>query len=59
MFQKCKSGIRNQYPVSFLTIIGFILVPGFVFHQHVRHLMILKCLRYLSAYNEYCEVNME
>ena len=30
-----------------------------LFHQHVRHLMILKSYRYLSAYNEYCEVNVE
>ena len=30
MFQKCESGIRSQFPVPFLTIIGFILVSGFV-----------------------------
>ena len=39
-----KVQIGNKEPVlgAFLTIIGFILVPGFVFHQHDRHLMILK-----------------
>ena len=26
MFQKCKSGIRSEFPVPFLTIIGFITV---------------------------------
>ena len=31
----------------------------FLFHQHVRHLIILKSYRYLSAYNEYCQVNVE
>ena len=52
-------GDKKPVPGVLLTIIRFILVPGFVFHQHVRHLMILKCLRNLSAYNEYCEVNVE
>ena len=51
--------IGNKEPVagSLLTITGFILVSGFfLFHQHVRHKMILKISRYLSAYNEYYEV---
>ena len=30
-----------------------------LFHHHVRHLMILKRYRYLSAYYEYCQVNVE
>ena len=54
--------IRNKEPVPgfLLTITGFILVSGFfLFHQHVRHKMILKIKRYLSAYNEYCEVSVE
>ena len=40
-----KVQIENKEPVtgSFLTIIGFKLVSGFcLFHQYVRHLMILK-----------------
>ena len=54
--------IGNEEPVpgSLLTIIGFILVSVFfLFHQHVRHKMILMIKRYLSAYNEYCEVSVE
>ena len=31
----------------------------FLFHQHVRHKIILKIKRYLSAYNECCEVSVE
>ena len=31
----------------------------FLFHQHVRHKMILTIKRYLSAYNEYYEVSVE
>ena len=53
-------GNKEPVPGSFLTIIGFILVAVFfLFHQHVRHNMILKMKRYLSAYNEYCEVSVE
>ena len=55
--------IENKEPVpgSFLIIIGFKLLTGFVYllNQHVRHLMIPKSKRYLFAYNEYCEVNLE
>ena len=60
MFQKWKSGIRSQFPVPFFyynwvdTSFWFCL-----FHQHVRHLMILKSSCYLSAYDEYCDVNVE
>ena len=53
-------GKKESVPGSLFTIIGFILVSVFfLFHQHVRHKMILKILRYLSAYNEYCEVCVE
>ena len=53
-------GNKEPVPGSFFTIIGFILVSGFfLFHQHVRHKMILKIKRYLSAYNEYCQVCVE
>ena len=53
-------GNKEQVPGSLLTIIGFILVSVFfLFHQHVRHKMILKIKRYLSAYNECCEVSVE
>ena len=53
-------GNKEPVPGCLLTIIGFILVPVFfLFHQHVRHKMILKIKRYLSAYNEYCEVRVE
>ena len=53
-------GNKEPVPDSFLSIIGFILVSVFfLFHQHVRHKMILKIKRYLSAYNEYCEVCVE
>ena len=55
--------IGNKEPVSgsLFSIIGFILVSSVFlsFHQHVRHKMILKTKRYLSAYNEYCEVCVE
>ena len=54
--------IENKEPVlgSLLTIFGFVLVfVFFLFHQHVRHKMILKIKRYLSAYNEYYEVSVE
>ena len=54
--------IGNKEPVSgsLFTIIGFILLSVFfLFHQHVRHKMILQINRYLSAYNEYCEVSVE
>ena len=45
---------------SLFSVIGFILLSVFfLFHQHVRHKMILKIKRYLSAYNEYCEVSVE
>ena len=53
-------GNKELVPGSLLTIIGFILVSVlFLFHQHVRHKMIPKIKRYLSAYNEYCEVSVE
>ena len=53
-------GNKEAVPGSLLTIIGFIIVSGFFsFHQHVRYKMILKIKRYLSAYNEYCEVSVE
>ena len=53
-------GNKELVPGSLLTIIGFILVSGFfLFHQHVRHKMILMIERYLSAYNEYCDVCVE
>ena len=53
-------GNKEPVPGSLLTIIGFILVSGFfLFHQHVRHKMILKIKRYLSAYYKYCEVCVE
>ena len=54
--------IGNKEPVlgSLFTVIGFILISVFfLFHQHVWHKMILKIKRYLSAYNEYCEVSVE
>ena len=44
-------GNKELVPGSLLTIIGFILVSVFfLFHQHVRHKMLLKIKRYLSAY---------
>ena len=50
-------GNKELVPGYLLTIFGFILVSVFfLFHQHVRHKMILKIKRYLSAYNEYYEV---
>ena len=53
-------GNKEQVPGSLLTTIGFILVSVFfLFHQHVRHKTILKIKRYLSAYNECSEVNVE
>ena len=53
-------GNKEPVPGSFLTIIGFILVSGFfLFHQHVRHKIILEIIRYLSAYNEYCHISVE
>ena len=54
-------GNKEPVPGFLFTIIGFILVSVgfFSFHQHVRHKMILKTKRYLSAYNEYCEVSVE
>ena len=53
-------GNKEPVPGSLFTIIGFILLSGvFLFHQHVRHKMILKIKRYLSAYREYCEVSVE
>ena len=53
-------GIKEPVPGSLLTIFGFILVSVFyLFNQHIRHKMILKIKRYLSAYNEYCEVSVE
>ena len=53
-------GNKELVPCSLLTIIGFILVSVFfLFYQHVRHKMILKIKRYLSAYNECCEVSVE
>ena len=53
-------GNKEPVPGSLLTIIGFILNSVcFLFHQHVRHKMILKIKRYLSAYNEYCDVSVE
>ena len=53
--------IRNKEPVpgSLFTIIGFITVSVFfLFHQYVRHKIILMIKSYLSAYNEYCEVSV-
>ena len=53
-------GNKEPVPGSLLTIFGFILVSVFfLFPQHVRHKMILKIKRYLSAYNEYYEVSVE
>ena len=53
-------GNKEPFPGSLITLIGFILVSVFFsFRQHVRHKMILKIKRYLSAYNEYCEVSVE
>ena len=54
-------GNKEPVPGSLFTIIGFILVSVFfyLFYQHVRHRMILMIKRYLSAYNEYCEVSVE
>ena len=53
-------GNKELVPGSLLTIIGFILVSVFfLFHQHGRHKMILMIERYLSAYNEYCDVCVE
>ena len=42
MFQKCKSGIRNQFPGSFLTKWIYTSFWFCLYHQHVGHLMILK-----------------
>ena len=53
-------GNKEPVPGPLLTIFGFILVSVFfLFHQHVRHKMILMIIRYLSAYNEYYEVSVE
>ena len=53
-------GNKEPVPGSLFTIIEFILLSVFfLFHQHVRHKMILKIKRYLTAYNEYCEVSVE
>ena len=54
-------GNKEPVPGSLFTIIRFILVSVFLllFHQYVRHKMILKIKRYLSAFNEYCEVSVE
>ena len=53
-------GNKELVPGSLLTIFGFILISVFfLFKQHVRHKMILKIKRYLSAYNEYYEVSVE
>ena len=54
-------GNKELVPGSLFSIIGFILLSGFfLFHQHVRHKMILKIkCNYLSAYNEYYEVSVE
>ena len=53
-------GNKEPVPGSLLTIFGFILIfVFFLFNQHVRHKMILKIKRYLSAYNEYYEVSVE
>ena len=53
-------GNKEPVPGSLLTIIGLILVSVFfLFHQHVRHKMILKIKHYLFAYNGYCEVSVE
>ena len=60
MFQKCISGIRNQFPIPFFNYVGFCTCLGFCrFHQHVRHAMQKKSKRYLPPDNEYCRVNME
>ena len=53
-------GNKEPVPGPLLTIFGFILVSVFfLFHQHVRHKMILMIIRHLSAYNEYYEVSVE
>ena len=52
-------GNKEPVPGSFSTITGFILVSGYLFHQQVWLLMIIKIKRYLSAYNEFCGVNVE
>ena len=53
-------GKKELVPGSLFSIIRFILLSVFfLFHQHVRHKMILKIKRYLSAYNEYYEVRVE
>ena len=53
-------GNKEPVPGSLFTIIEFILLSGFfLFHQHVRHKMILKINRYLSSYNEYYEVSVK
>ena len=59
MFQKCKSGIRNQFPVPYLLYLGSYWFLVFSTSSTCRHKMILKIQRYLSAYNEYCEVSVE
>ena len=57
---KVQIGNKEPVPGSLLTIIGIIIVSVFfLFHQHVKHKMILKIKRYFSAYNEYCEVSVE
>ena len=53
-------GNKEPVPGSLFTIIGFILLSVFfLFHQHVRHKMLLRIKRYLSTYNEYCDVSVE
>ena len=57
---KVQIGNKEPVPGSLLTMFGFILVSVFfLFNQHVRHEIILKIKRYLSAYNEYYEVSVE
>ena len=53
-------GNKERVTGPLLTIFGFIPVSSFfLLNQHVRHKMILKIKRYLSAYNEYYEVSVE
>ena len=52
-------GNKEPVPGSFLTTWIYTSYWFCLYHQHVGHLMILKSESYLSAYNEYCEVNVE
>ena len=52
-------GNKEPVPVSFSGSYTVLVSVFFLFHQHVRHKMILKIKRYLSAYDEYCVVSVE